>query len=809
MNKTIRNTLTLLSVLFFAPLAVLQAAETSKPTPAPSRNAPRVLDASHPVAARVADLLGRMTLEEKIAQLRGGWHHSLGCHRKVDGKLEIAEYYKKLLDDPGLGLFGSPLRADPWSGITLEKGLSPRQAAEFINMLQQYLRDHTRLGIPAFVGSDGHRGHHGIGATMFPQLCGMGASFNPALQEEVARAIAAESRSQGVTITYAPNLDVLRDPRIGRCDQNYGEDPWHVSVMGQAAVRGFQGKSLNTDHTLIAMLRAYPGVGDVDGGHDFTGFSRGPIDLHEVVLRPWRDAVRAGAEGIMVEMSEIDAVSIPGSSYYLTELLRNRWGFKGISMDDNFAVQRLMRMRVAADAAQASAMAIKAGVDLTLSDTSTKIFGQGIPEALKHGLLSMEDIDRAVARNLRLKFMLGLFDNPFVDPERAAAVSRCDEHRKLALRAARETIVLLKNEGSTLPLDKKLRSIAVIGPNADDNWHQLGDYAPTHPREHVVTVLDGIRAKADKTGMKVNYARGCGIRDMSQDGFAKALDAARRSDVIVAVVGGSSKLEFPKPGRTRGYRSPESDTGEGQTRATLGLLGVQQELLKQLKATGKPLVVVLIHGRAMSVNWVAANSDATVDAWFPGEAGGTAVADVLFGDYNPGGKLAVSVPKHVGQLPIYYYRKYQGKKFVEMDDKPLYPFGFGLSYTTFAYSNLRVQPEHISKDGRGAVVSVDVTNTGKLAGDEVVQLYIRDEISSVVRPPHELKGFKRIHLAPDQTKRVAFEVGRAELCFVNADVKWVVEPGDFQVMIGRSSSEIALKGKLTVKAPVETNPNAD
>ena len=808
MNKAIIGVLTILTALLFASVATLQAAEPPKSTAAPSRKAQRVLDASHPVDARVADLLRRMTLEEKIAQLRGGWHHSLGCHRKVDGKLEIADYYKKILDEPGLGLFGSPLRADPWSGITLEKGLSPREAAEFVNMLQQYLRDHTRLGIPAFIGNDGHRGHHGIGATMFPQLCGMGATFNPALQEEVARAIAAESRSQGQTITYAPNLDVLRDPRFGRCDQNYGEDPWHVSLMGQAAVRGFQGKSLNTDHTLIAMLRAYPGVGDVDGGHDFTGFSRGPIDLNEVVLRPWRDAVLAGAEGIMVEMSEIDAVSIPGSSYYLTELLRNRWGFKGISMDDNFAVARLMRMKVAADATEASAMAIKDGVDLTLSDTSTQILSRGLPEALKQGLISIEDIDRAVARNLRLKFMLGLFDNPFVDPDRAAAVSRCDAHLKLAQRAARESIVLLKNEQSTLPLDKKLRSVAVIGPSADDNWHQLGDYAPTHPREHVVTVLDGIRAKADKLGMKVHYARGCGIRDMSREGFAKAIDAARRSDVIVAVVGGSSKIEFPKPGRTRGYRSPESDTGEGQTRATLGLLGVQQDLLKELKATGKPLIVVLIHGRAMSVNWVAANSDAVVDAWFPGEAGGTAIADVLFGEYNPGGRLAVSVPKHVGQLPVYYYRKYQGKKFVEMDDKPLYPFGFGLSYTTFAYSDLRVEPEQIAKGGR-AVVSVDVTNTGKMAGDEVVQLYIRDQICSVVRPPRELKGFKRIHLTPGQTKRVSFEVGDAELCFVGADAKWVVEPGDFDVMIGRDSSDIAIKGTLTVKASSETTPKGE
>jgi len=774
--------------------------ETPKPTAAPSRNPPQVLDAGHPVEARVADLLGRMTLEEKVAQLRGAWPASLDSYSKVGGKVEIAGDYKEILDGVGIGLFGAPLRADPWSGITMERGLSRREGAEFVNTLQQYLRDHTRLRIPAFVADDGHRGQLGIGATMFPQLCGMGATWNPALQEEVARAFAAESRSQGVTITYAPNLDVIRDPRFGRSDQNYGEDPWHVSVMGQATVRGLQGDGLNTDHTVVAMLRAYPGSGDMDGGHDFTGFSRGPIDLHEVVLRPWRDAIRAGAEGVMVEMSEIDAVPIVGSSYYLTELLRNQWGFKGVAMDDNFAIKRLMDVKVAADDTQAAAMAIKAGIDLALSDSTTKIYGRGLPEALKRGLVSMEDIDRAVARNLRLKFMLGLFENPFVDPARAAAVARSPEHRRLALQAARESIVLLKNERSSLPLGRDLRAVAVIGPNADDDWNQLGDYAATHRREDVVTVLDGIRAKADQLGLQVNYARGCGIRTMSREGFAEALDAARRSDVIVAVVGGSSKIEFPKPGVSRrGHRSPEADTGEGATRATLDLLGVQEDLLKELKATGKPLVVVLIHGRAMTINWIAAQSDAVVDAWFPGEAGGTAVADVLFGDYNPGGKLAVSVPKHVGQLPVYYYRKYPGHKYVDMDGEPLYAFGFGLSYTTFAYSDLRVEPKQMAKSGR-AEVSVNVTNTGQVAGDEVVQLYLRDQMASVVRPPRELKGFERIHLAPGQTKRVAFQVGDAELRFVNASVQWVVEPGDFEVMIGGSSSDIALKGKLNVRS---------
>ena len=790
-----------LTALLLAPLAPLRAADQPNSAPDSSRNPPHVLDASHPVEARVADLLGRMTLEEKIAQLRSAWVTSISSYTKVGGKVEISADYLRSLEGNGMGSLGAPLRADPWAGIDVERGLSRRQGAELLNTFQQYLRDHTRLRIPGLVADDGHRGQQGIGATMFPQLCGMGATWNPALQEAVARAIATEMRSQGVTMNYAPNLDVVRDPRFGRSDQNYGEDPWHVSVMGRAAVRGLQGSSLNTDHSVIAMLRAYPGCGDVEGGHDFSGFSRGPIDLHEVVLRPWRDAILEGAEGVMVEMSEIDAVPIAGSHYYLTELLRNQWGFKGIAMDDNVAIRRLKSVKVAADDLEASALSLKAGMDLACTDTTTLLLLKQLPLALQRGLISMDDIDRAVARMLRVKFLLGLFENPFVDPERAETVARCAEHRQLALQAARESMVLLKNESAMLPLGRKFRSIAVVGPNADDTWHQLGDYAHSHARDEVVTALDGIRAKAGRLGLQVNYARGCGIRDRSREGFGEALEAARQSDVIVAVVGGSSKIAFPAPGKKEGERADEADTGENVTRATLDLLGVQEDLLKELKATGKPLVVVLVHGRALTVNWMAANADAVVAAWFPGEAGGTAVAEVLFGDYNPGGRLAVSFPKHVGQLPVYYYRKYQGRKYVEMDSEPLYPFGFGLSYTTFGYTDLRIEPKALSQGGR-AKVSVRVTNTGKVAGDEVVQLYLRDQIAKVVQPPRALKGFERIHLEPGETKAVTFQIGDEELCYYDG-ARWVVEPGDFDVMIGRSSTDIVLKGGLSVTSSAE------
>jgi beta-glucosidase len=421
-----------------------------------------------------------------------------------------------------------------------------------------------------------------------------------------------------------------------------------------------------------------------------------------------------------------------------------------------------------------------------------------IREALDRGLVSMREIDRAVTRILRLKFLLGLFENPFVDPDRAESVARCPEHRRLALQAAREGMILLKNEDATLPLAKAMTSIAVIGPNADNTWNQLGDYAASHDREDVVTVLDGIKTLARDRGIAVHYAEGCGIRTTSTEGFAAAVEAARKSDVVVAVVGGSSRIRYPDPDGTGG-RHPEAETGEAQARATLDLPGVQEDLLKKLKATGKPLVVILIHGRAYTVNWIAENADALVDAGYPGEAGGTAVAEALFGEINPGGKLTVSVPRHVGQLPVYYYHLYAGRKqHLDLDAPgPLYPFGYGLSYTTFAYADLRVEPQAIRKD-ETARVSLAVTNTGDVAGDEVVQLYLRDEVASVARPALQLKGFQRIHLAPGKTRTVTFAIGWEELCFYGLEERWIVEPGNVTIMVAPNSRDVALQAKLTV-----------
>lgn len=785
----------------------------STPTDASASNEPPpYLDPERDVDDRVADLLGRMTFDEKVQQLRGAWPAVDAYVRHPDGA-QIREGWLPLISDPPIGMAGSIFRADPFHGITLEAGLSRREGAQLLNAIQRWVEENTRLAIPVFVTDDGHRGQQAIGATMFPQLCGMGATWNVDLQRAVAGAMAAEARSQGVHIVFAPNLDVVRDPRFGRSDQCFGEDPWLVSRMGEAWVQGLQGESLRDGRSVVAMLRAYPGLGDAEGGRDFGGFSLGIRELHEVVLRPWEAGVRAGAQGIMVEQMVFDGEPVPASRFFLTTVLRDQWGFQGIALDDNGGIERLVDdWRVAADRPTAAAMAMRAGNDLALSDAApTRVDAQGRPravytpaivdEAISRGLLTQEEVDRSVSRVLRIKFLLGLFEHRYCDPQRAESIARSPAHMELALQAARESIVLLKNESDTLPLAQGIRTIAVVGPNADETWNQLGDYAHTHAREEVVTILDGVRTIARTRGIDVRYAKGCGIRSLSRDGIAEAVAAAKASDVVIAVVGGSSRIRFPDPGEAHGARSDEADTGETVTHATLELLGVQTDLVEALKATGKPVVVVLVHGRAYAMGRLVESADALVDAFFPGEAGGTAVAEVLFGMYNPGGRLAVSVPRHVGQGPVCYYshnsRRRERVRNVDVDPGPLFPFGYGLSYASFAYDRLYVEPSVIAPN-ETAEVRVDVVNVGEVAGDEVVQLYVRDEEASVVRPERQLRGFARVHLSPGERRTVVLELGPHELSFFGPDMAPIVEPGEFTVMIGRNAAETIVEAKLTV-----------
>ena len=758
-----------------------------------------------PVKERVEDLLSRMTLEEKIAQLRA--ESEVPLYKKENGNVEPSDELLAILSGATVGKLMSLLRADPFFHLGAEEALTARQCAELSNRIHRYVQENTRLGIPVIIGNEGNHALMGMDATIFPAVCNFGCTWNVDLMEDIGRAIALEGRSRGEVIVYAPDLDVIRDPRYGRSDQNYGEDPHLVGRMGAAMVRGMQGESVADRGSVVSMLRSNPGSGDAEGGHDFGDTSRGSIEMHEVVLRPWADGVRAGAEAIMAGCATYDRIPLWADRHLLTEVLRDQWGFQGFVMTDGW-VSFILECRMARDRVEAAAMALKAGVDMAWPDGMVRqrfhddprqaVFGR-LAEALDKGLVSTEDIDLSVRRVLRVKFLLGLFEDPYVDPEEAASASRCPAHRELALKAARESVVLLKNDKDILPLHREIRSIAVIGPNADDEWAQLGDYAPAHRPEDVVTVLQGIRELA-ASNTRVEYARGCGIRTTSKDGFPDAISAALSCDIVIAVVGGSSKGEyFEEKGLWTARRSAESDCGEGTDRMSLDLLGVQEELLRELKETGKPLVVVLIHGRAMSIPWIAEYADAVVDAGYPGEAGG-AVAEVLFGDYNPGGRLAVSVPRHVGQLPVYYYsRRPSRRDYAEMDASPLYPFGFGLSYSTFEYRNLEVTPTAITA-AENAQVSLEVANTGTRAGDVVVQLYIRDEVASVARPWKQLQGFARINLKPGESRRVEFEVGREQLCFFNQSGEWVVEPGEFTLIIGRNAKEELLCATLTVTA---------
>lgn len=769
---------------------------------------PAYKDSAYSTEERIEDLLSRMTLEEKINQLLAELPDFLWQERK-DGELVISDGLKSILKDPPCGKVGLLTRNDVFANRGKDLVAKPAEAAKISNEMQRYLLENTRLGIPMLSGNDSNHCHLGYGATMFPSVLSMGCTWNKDLQYRTARAIAVECRSRGEHIAYAPDLDVVRDPRFGRSDQNYGEDPYHAAEMGVAMVKGLQGKSLDNQQSIVAMLRAYPGAGEMDGGHDFAELNLGMIDMQEVVLYPFARAVKAGAEGIMVERSVYNGIPVMASRYYLVELPRNEWGFKGITMADAWGVQILAQspIRIAHDNVEAGAKALKAGLDQSCPDALLKerltgsrdarAYGR-LDEALERGMIEVADIDYCVRHVLRLKFVLGLFENPYADPEYAEEVNRCQTHLDLALETARESLILLENKENLLPLSKDIPSIAVIGASAHDHVTQLGDCAPLHEQEDVTTILQGIRNILPQTA-RINYAKGCGIRDMSTEGFGEAIEAAKKSDVVVTVVGSSSVgIQYEKDGLLNGKRSPEADCGENVTRVSLDFSGVQLDLLKELKALGKPLVVVLIHGRPISAPWLKENADALIDASYPGEAGGTAVAEVIFGDYNPGGRLTVSVPMTVGQLPTCYYYRIR-YPYLEMDHHPLYPFGYGLSYGKFEYGNVNIEKDRIRED-ESTVLSVDVTNTGDVKGDEVVQLYIRDEVASVTRFNKQLKGFERITLNAGENKTVRFDIGFDQLCFFGPDDTWIVEPGEFTLMVGGDSSTPAVTAKLQVQS---------
>ncbi|MCS7222076.1 MAG: glycoside hydrolase family 3 N-terminal domain-containing protein [Anaerolineae bacterium] len=756
------------------------------------------LDPTQPIERRVDDLLSRMTLDEKLAQLSGVWVYEL-----LENMTFSEEKARKLIGN-GIGQI---------TRIAGASNLGPADSAKLANRIQTFLIENTRLRIPAIVHEECCSGYMAKGATCFPQIIGLASTWEPELAEEMTSVIRTQMRAAGAHQGLAPVLDVTRDPRWGRVEETFGEDPYLVSRMGISYVQGLQGPDLKRG--IIATGKHFVGYGMSEGGLNWAPAHLSPRELREVFITPFEAAIKeARLASIMNAYHELDGIPCGSSKELLTELLRDQLGFDGIVVSDYMAINMLAEYHhIAKDKSEAASWALKAGIDIELP--STDCYGEPLRKAIQDGAITESLINEAVRRILKMKFLLGLFEHPYVDVERVSEVFETSEQRMLARRIAQKSIVLLKNEGSLLPLKKDLASIAVIGPNADSIRNMLGDYAyPAHieimewmrrgaietpaPSEMdlsdiyvpMTSVLEGIRGKISPQ-TRLFYAKGCEVTGESKEGFAEAIEIAKKSEVAVLVVGDKSGL------------TPDCTSGEFRDCADLRLPGVQEELVQAIYETGTPVVVVLITGRPYAISWMAEHVPAIVEAWLPGEEGGHAVADVLFGDYNPGGKLPITFPRAAGQVPIFYSHKPSGGRsflygdYVSLSAKPLFPFGHGLSYTRFEFENLQIIPDQVSVEGK-VQISVDIKNVGERAGEEVVQLYTHDVLASVTRPVKELKGFKRIALEPGEKKTVTFTLSASQLGFYNREMEFVVEPGAIEVMIGSSSEDIRLTGKFEI-----------
>lgn len=761
---------------------------------ASKNNKPLYLNAAAPVDARVSDLVSQMTLEEKVGQICAllGWE----MYRKTGNQVTYSDEFVKAVKERNIGMFWATLRADPWTQKTLITGLNPVQAAEATNALQKYAIENSRLKIPMLFAEECMHGHMAVGTTVFPTAIGQGSTWNPDLIQKMAKAIALETRVQGAHIGYGPILDIAREPRWSRVEETFGEDPYLIAEMGKAVVKGFQGNSLKSQENVAATLKHFAAYGMSDGGQNGGPVSVGNRELFQYFLPPFKAAVETGVYSVMTSYNSLDGIPCTSNSMLLTDILRKQWNFKGFTVSDLGSIEGIYYThKVAEKPSEAAAMAMNAGLD---ADLGGKGFGDALIQAVKEGKVTMAALDVAVSRVLKLKFEMGLFENPYVDPKKAEKIVRSPENITLARQVARESIILLKNSNGLLPLDKNVKSIAVIGPNADNIYNQLGDYTAPQDENNIVTVLEGIKSKVS-AGTKIIYVKGCAIRDTVNTNIPEAVAAAKNADVVVLALGGSSARDFKTEYQSTGAASvskesvSDMESGEGYDRLSLDLMGKQLELAREIAKTGKPVVVVLIKGRPLILNWLSENIPAMVDAWYPGQEGGNAIADVLFGDYNPAGRLTVSVPRSVGQLPVYYnYKLPQKHNYVEAEATPLYPFGYGLSYTSFEYSDLQTQVDD-SKDKLKVNVKLNIKNSGKTAGDEVVQLYIRDKVSSVVLPGKQLKRFSRISLQPGESKMISFTLTPEDLMLYNPSGEWVAEAGDFEVMIGASSEDVRLK----------------
>ena len=691
---------------------------------------------------KIDSLLARMTLEEKLGQL-----NQLSVNQQPTPE-QLALVRK--------GLVGSFLNLT---------GAAATRDAQRIAVTE------SRLRIPLIFGHDVIHGYR----TIFPIPLGEAASWDPEAVEAAARVAAREAAAAGVHWTFAPMVDIARDPRWGRIAEGSGEDPYLGSAMAAARVRGFQGADPRSPDAVLATVKHFAAYGGAEGGRDYNTVDLSERTLREVYLPPYRAALDAGAGSVMTSFNEIGGIPSTASPWLMTTVLRREWGFRGFVVSDWTAINELLNHGVAASRGDAGKLALEAGVDM---DMVSRIYVDDLPALVRTGRIPVALVNEAVRRVLRAKAALGLFDDPYhgASPERERAVLLAPEHRQLARRVAEEAIVLLKNDGQLLPLGSRVRSVAVIGPLADDKLAALGSWPGRGDPRDAVTPLEGIRARAGS--VTVVYAKGCGITDTASAGFADAVTAAKQADVVVLVLGEAGDM-----------------SGEAASRANLDLPGIQPRLFEAIYATGTPIVLVLMNGRPLTIPWAAEHVPAIVESWFLGIETGPALAAVLFGDVSPSGKLPVTFPRAVGQIPLYYNHKNTGRptgpdkytsKYTDLPVTPLFPFGHGLSYTTFSYSDLRLSSPRITPAGTESV-SVTVTNTGSREGVEVVQLYVHDEVASVTRPVRALAGFRRVSLKPGEARTVEFQLTPKELGLYNQNMKFVVEPGRFRVFVGGSS----------------------
>jgi beta-glucosidase len=691
-----------------------------------------------------------MTLEEKLGQLQ-----------QLDGEAN-GNYRPEHIELVRRGLLGSTLNV---------------RGARRTNELQRIAVEQSRLKIPLIFGFDVIHGYR----TIFPVPLGEAASWDPVIVERAAAAAAAEAAAAGVRWTFAPMVDIARDPRWGRIVEGAGEDPYLGAVMAAARVRGFQGRDYSAPDKVVACAKHWVGYGAAEAGRDYNTTDMSENRLREVYFPPFKAALDAGVGTFMSAFNDLNGVPTSGNPFTLTKVLRDEWKFDGFVVSDYESIKEMINHGLVANESEAARAALSAGVDMEMV---SRLYGKHTPALIRDGKLSAATIDNAVRRILRIKFRLGLFDKPYADETREQATLLSRANLAAAREVAARSIVLLKNERKVLPLGKEVRSIAVIGALAENQADMLGSWSGDGRKEDAVTLLEGIRAKVPRT-TKVTYAKGCAVSGTDETNETLSIDeavrAARESDVAIVAVGESADM-----------------SGEAASRASLDLPGRQLELVKAVVAVGKPVVIVLINGRPLTINWIADNAPAILETWFGGTQAGNAIADVLFGDVSPGGKLPVTFPRAVGQVPLYYAHKNTGRppdpankytsKFLDVPVTPLYPFGFGLSYTAFRLTNLRLNAPSIRPDGQ-IKVSVDVENIGGRAGDEVVQLYLRDLVASVTRPLKELKGFVRIALKPGEQRRVEFTLASEQLGFYNRDLRFVVEPGEFRVFVGTNSAE--------------------